>query len=90
MGASLASLAVACSMMYIEKNELRKERDELVVLVSRSLDEVEKSRETSFQCLSMLGEIRAKLGPITEAQPKPPLRAIGGPSKEPKAADVWR
>ncbi len=81
---------MSTALMYIEKNELRRERDELVALLSHSLDEVEKSREASFQCLSTLGEIRAKLGPITEAQPKQRGPFIGGPSKEPKVADAWR
>lgn len=78
VGAALSSLSVAYYLQRIETIELKQERDELVVLVSRSLDVVERTRESNVECFNTLGEIRAKLGPIVEAQPKPrfPMRQM--------------
>lgn len=59
-------LGAFTATLVVEYLRLRIERDELTLTVSKALSIVEKTQATSLDCLNTLGNIRARLGPITE------------------------
>lgn len=83
----LLYLALGGLLMFllIENRLIRAERDELLILSARSLAIIEKTNDTSSECLLTLANIRKQLYPAVwdaDTTSPPSKTAIGGPKDQ--------